>query len=448
MCRQVPSGLSAPRLLLMVTILMSIVLVSCGKPNGQEAAREVSFLYYAGVPLGQMMQEAFPAFTKQSGISVKYTELPYDAIRQREIASIQNNLGNYDVIFVDDIWMYEYARRGYLVPLDSFVRESGVEMSDFFDSARKAEAELDGKIWLMPQRADVQVLFYRVDLFESDEHKKAFRAKYKRDLAVPETWEEYRDVAQYFTNAYQGASKRLYGAGETLKRPHFAFEFFAMRYWSFTGEQFFSDTGTPAFTSPEGIEALKYLVSLAPIAAPGAANWAHDETISAFAEGELAMAPQWYDFYPTLRNPKASKVSASLGVAPVPGIRLADGSIRRTPSIGGGSLGIARDAKDRESAWELINYMTGKEFLAHAALLGAIVPRKSAYENPEVRRRNPAVDVYLASLEQAWFRPRLEDYARVEAIIGRGVSRAFVKEATPEVALSDAAAEVHSVLAK
>lgn len=432
-------------------VVAGILAGSCRKEERPaepaKRPREIRVLYFAGLAEGQMIRESLPKFTESTGIQVKYEELPYDSIRQREITSIESKLGSYDVIFVDDIWMVEYARKGYVIPLDDYVKRDRIDMSDFPQPVRAAEAELDGKIWLMPQRADVQVLFYRRDLFENQDYRQRFQNKYRRALTVPETWQEYREVAEFFSREGAAAPKRFFATGETLKRPHFAFEFFAMRYWSMTGQQFLNGT-EPLFASPGGVEALTYLTSLRPYAAPGSANAAHDETIGAFASGQLAMAPQWYAFYATLRNPEGSSVVDQLGVAPVPGFRLPDGTIRRAPSIGGGGLGIAADARDRESAWAFIRYVTSPEFMADGALRGMIMPRVSGFKNPEVRRRNPAVDVYLSSLNAAWFRPRLVKYAEIESIIGRAVSRAYVGEAEPGAALRDADKEVRAALAR
>lgn len=439
----IPNCLHRRKLLLLVILILGCVTASVSCDRESQGA-EITVLYYAGVPLGQMMREEIPAFTKATGIRVTYRELPYDAIRQREIASITNRQGTYDVIFVDDVWMSEYARKGYLVPLDSFVTVSKVDMNDFFESARRAEAVLDGRIWLMPQRADVQVLFYRTDLFQDPEHRRGFQQRFGRELRVPETWEEYREVTSYFTDYGRTSGRDLWGSGETLKRPHFAFEFFAMRYWSMTGQQFFSDRGEPLFDSAGGVRALEFMRSLAPIAAPGGANWAHDETISAFSQGQLAMAPQWYDFYATLRGDTTLPIRNRFGVAMVPGTRVSADSIRRTPSIGGGSLGIAADSRNKEAAWRFIEHMTGPDFMARAALRGVIVPRRSSYADPRVRQQNPAVDVYLQSLERAWFRPRLVEYAEIEAMIGRAVSRAYVGEAPPANALQEAANEART----
>jgi multiple sugar transport system substrate-binding protein len=40
---------------------------------------------------------------------------------------------------------------------------------------------------------------YRKDWFEDPKEKSAFQAKYHKELAVPQTWEELRTIAEFFT---------------------------------------------------------------------------------------------------------------------------------------------------------------------------------------------------------------------------------------------------------
>lgn len=400
-------------------------------------------IYFAGLPEGRLIRDEIPSFTQQTGIEVDFQEVAYNAIRERQVSSIQARLGAFDVIFVDDIWLYEYARGGLLRPLDDYADRyrDEVDLGDFYPKVMEAEGTLDGRLWLMPQRADVQVLFYRRDLFEDPRHQAGFQQRFGSALQVPDTWAQYADVAKYFTDSLQPA---IYGAGETLQRPHFAFEFFAMRYWAWSGNNFFDDAARPVFSSAAGVAALESLVHLRPFVAPGSSSWAHDQTISAFAQGRLAMAPQWYAFDTDLRSPSSSSVAANVGVALVPGVRLQNGDLRRAPSLGGGSLGIPVDSPQPERAWAFIRHMTGKDFMARAARRGAIVPRRSAYLDADMRKSQPAIDVYLESLERAWFRPRLANFAEVEAIVGRAVSRAFVGEVTASSALAEAEVAVRN----
>ncbi|MFB0562941.1 MAG: extracellular solute-binding protein [Candidatus Lokiarchaeia archaeon] len=421
------------RKLFICAIIISLLLVSCAKKE-----KEITVIYFAGLPMGQLMKEMIPEFTQKTVIKVNFLEIPYDGVRTKELTSVKQKQGAYDVMYVDDIWMYEYAKEGIIIPLDQYVtRDSAeVEFDDFVEKVRIAESILDDVIWLMPQRADAQCLFYRTDLFEEEKNKREFKNKYGYDLKPPDTWFEFRDIAEFFTQDLDNDGKiDLYGTTMTLKRPHFAFEFFAMRYWSFTNEQFLDENKKPIFNCPKGIEALEFLVSLKKFAPPGVSNWQHDEAITAFASGLTAMCPQWFAFYPVFNDPNTSKIVSKFSVALVPGM-YHDDELVRAPSIGGGSFGIPVDSKQKDEAWEFVKFMTSKDFMRRAAMRGAIVTRKSAYTDPEVLEKHPIYSVHLRSLQISWYRPRLIKYAELQEEIGLAVSRALVGEMTPKEAIS------------
>jgi len=415
--------------------LLLIVLIIVGCSNNDRA--QINVIYFAGLPMGQVMKEMMPEFTKETGITVNFLEIPYDNVRSKELTSVRQDQGAYDVMYVDDIWMYEYAKEGIVIPLTDYVSRDSLEVDfdDFVDKVVVAESILNDTIWLMPQRADAQCLFYRTDLFENPKNISDFRNKYGYDLNPPETWDQFKDIAEFFTRDTTGDGKiDLYGTTLTLKRPHFAFEFFAMRYWSFTNSQFLDGNSKPIFNTPGGVEALNYLVSLKEYAPPGVSNWQHDESITAFAAGMTAMCPQWFAFYPTFNDPNTSTIVDKFSVALVPGMYHED-QLVRAPSIGGGSFGVPVDSKNMEAAWEFIKFMTGKRFMKNAAMRGAIVTRKSIYTDPEVLEKHPIYDLHLKSLEISWYRPRLVRYAELQETIGLAVSRAFVGEMSSQEAL-------------
>jgi len=418
---------------LIVTIITFFIFTSCAKKEN-----EITVIYFAGLPMGQLMKEMIPEFTQETGIKVNFLETPYDGVRTKELTSVKQNQGAYDVMYVDDIWMYEYAKEGIIIPLDQYVEQDSAEVDfdDFVEKVRIAEAIIDDTIWLMPQRADAQCLFYRTDLFEDEENRSEFLNKYGYELKPPDTWIEFRDIAEFFTRDLDDDGKTdLYGTTLTLKRPHFAFEFFAMRYWAFTNQQFLDENQSPIFNSPKGQEALEFLIGLKKYAPLGVSNWQHDESITAFASGITAMCPQWFAFYPVFNDPNTSNIVDNFSVTLVPGMNN-DDKLVRAPSIGGGSFGIPVDSKLKDEAWEFIKYMTSKDFMKRAAMRGAIVTRKSSYSDPEVLEKHPIYSIHLKSLEISWYRPRLVKYAELQEEIGLAVSRAFVGEMTSEEALS------------
>ncbi len=56
-----------------------------------------------------------------------------------------------------------------------------------------------GRVLRPAANQDAYGLTYRKDLFEDPKEKEAFKAKYGRDLAVPQTYQEAKEVAEFFT---------------------------------------------------------------------------------------------------------------------------------------------------------------------------------------------------------------------------------------------------------
>jgi multiple sugar transport system substrate-binding protein len=336
-------------------------------------SRAINVLYFAGLAEGARIRANLPEFEKRANVAVNFEELPYDAIRPRQLQSFSRKAADYDVVFVDDVWMYEYASRGYLTDLSGRVAADGLDMNDFGPKVLAAESMLDGHTWLIPQRADVQVLFYNKAIFGDAALDELFRKRTGKPLAVPQTWADYAATSRTLNGAQRGGAT-LVGCAETLKRPHFAFEFFATRYWSISGLDFFDPHGRPLFDSPGGVDALDFLVSLKDVWAPGSLNASHDETKTALVSGRVAMAPQWFASYADLKKAQGG-LGANLGVALMPGVATPEG-IRRAPSIGGGSLGISRNSAHQDEAWAFIKFMTSPEIMRAGALDGEIVPRR------------------------------------------------------------------------
>ena len=57
---------------------------------------------------------------------------------------------------------------------------------------------------------DLKMLHYRHDLLTDPEEMAAFKEKYGYDLSTPKTWQQYLDIARFFTRPEQN----LYGSGE------------------------------------------------------------------------------------------------------------------------------------------------------------------------------------------------------------------------------------------
>ena len=91
-------------------------------------------------------------------------------------------------------------------------------------------SKFGGQTYALPVDGDVLLLQYRKDLFENAEEQAAFKAKYGKDLKVPETWEDYLQVGEFFTRK---KGDKL--AGETLDHDFYGLAEYGERgfsaYW-------------------------------------------------------------------------------------------------------------------------------------------------------------------------------------------------------------------------
>src|SRR3546814_6361872 len=125
----------------------------------------------------------------------------------------------FDVITFAPAWTPDFAP--YLAESPAEIRETDAWM-DIAEVYRDRLMVWDGKHMSQTIDGDLHTLSYRVDLFEDPEEQKAFRDKYGYDLAPPVTWDQYYDIAEFFTRP----EEKLWGTAEAFRRGGQQFWFF------------------------------------------------------------------------------------------------------------------------------------------------------------------------------------------------------------------------------
>ncbi len=69
-----------------------------------------------------------------------------------------------------------------------------------------------------PAETDAMGWAYRKDWFEDPAEKAAFKKKFKKELAVPQTWDELKTIAEFFTRPDQKRYGDVAGHGTRLRR--------------------------------------------------------------------------------------------------------------------------------------------------------------------------------------------------------------------------------------
>lgn len=245
------------------------------------------------------------AFTKETGTRVTFVALPYDGLYNRFNTELSAGTPSFDVAAMDAIWLPTFA--GKLTPIDDLFTDA--VKADLFPSLVTG-AQINGTYVGMPVWANAEVLFYRTDLFEDAKEKSAFRSAYGYDLAPPTTWQQFSDVAQFFTRGTALYGTDVKGAVETEWLAHVAQAGAAGTVLDPAGKVIIDDAAH--------VSALTFysdLYNKLKVAPPGAVqvDWAAAQNL--FNQGKTAMTRFWAHAYRQI--PKDSSVYGKVGVAPM-----------------------------------------------------------------------------------------------------------------------------------
>ena len=227
--------------------------------------------------------------------------------------------GRYNVYYVDEANVAQFAQAGWLAPLlDHYPEEYDF---DDFDDGRKTIATVDGTVWFAPINGGGDLLVYRKDLFEA------------AGIEVPTTLEEMEAAIAALHDPDNG----IYGIALRGQRGSGANVWRWSTYFAGYGGEWFVDS-VPAFNSEAGIAATEEYLKLFEFSPPGTRTGSWDEATGSFNAGQVAMIVESAALGGLVIDPAQSQVSDVVGFAPPP-----------APLAGGGySHGLAIGARGND----------------------------------------------------------------------------------------------------
>ncbi len=340
------------------------------------------------------IEEAAREFTKHTGGKVEVLNISGAVWREQMLQELVAGTGTFDIMDISPWWFGDFYP--YLMPIDSYFADPrftdpAFDPDDIIPALWDEYAKgPDGNYYGLPFWASVVVNYYRTDLFNDPAEKRAFMSRYGYELAPPVTWDQWLDVAEFFTRP----EENLYGATLIGKRAYNINVPITNRFFGVGAPDWIDDEGKPIiFSRPELMEeAFDLYLASAQYAPPDYLATEFFETTNTLISGTVAMAEQWSGAaYFAAQDPTQSSVVGNIAIAPVPG----DGA------LGGGHMwAIAKDTKHPEASWVLLQLLGSKEVVKFALLEEGIdPPRASTYADPDVVAYYPPG--YGANLAQA-----------------------------------------------
>jgi len=430
--------------------------------------KTLHMLYATAEADAAAVQAMIPAFKKKFGFDLQIDTQPYDALQQKVFSEFAADSSHYDIVIVDTPWAPALA--GKLEPLDKYINNPKLnDVADanigdfipkvFYDTAvydtknpaahfSEAEATPDVKtitdkgfnVYGLPIQANALVMAYRKDMFDDAGEKAGYQKQNGSALKVPQTWDDYRRVAQYFTRPDQ----KMYGATVMAGVGDWATDDFKSLLAGFGGDgHLVGDDQKLEFDTPKGVAALQYYVDLVDkykVVPPGSTSASWDETASLFGSGAAAMSMNYHTMA------LDDQVKGQIGYAPVP-----SGPGGKGPHFGTWMLSLNSNGKNKAWAYRAMTWLTAAQQQIAMTKQDLHPTRISVYDQITSNKDADAArrDFYKVlgqSLAVGVGRARLTNYTEVSNAIAKAVNRAASGSKTPQEALDGATDEVTRLL--
>lgn len=366
-------------------------------------------------------------------------------------ADLQNGVPQYDLVYMDIIWVPWFADRGWLKDLSEFISES--DLSEFLPREVEAGRYQNG-LYRIPFRSDIGVLFYNKSLLEA--------GGYQLPKELPESWETLAEVSKDLQRqkiakwGYLWQGQEYEGLVATFVEVLDGYDGFWIKpdidkaekkvgldeAAAFEAVEFMRSMITPntitaqVESSPTG-EILDQEISPSHVLSSG-----EQESFETFESGETAFLRGWSYFWKRA-NQAGAPLRGNFGV--VPGYRYQGQSCR-----GGWGFGIANNTNHPKEAWQAIQYLTSASAQRQFVLDSGYLPsRKALFEDPEILKQYPHFFELRQTLKNnSIFRPQLPEYDEASGILQKHLWEALVGMREPEEAMKEAALETRQLLAR
>lgn len=323
----------------------------------------LTFVWHAG-DRADLLLKLSKEYTLKTGVEIQAILPPLSEDYYLRIADEFKKKGSaFDLCIFDSQSLSEFASNNHVVLLNDLLKQSDkISVSDFDSAALKLYAEFpenSGNIYALPLNQDCMGLVYRKDLFEDPKEKRSFKHKYGYDLEVSETYDQLKDIAEFFTRPEQN----LYGIALYGSEDYDACtSAFNNIFWSYGAELWDPVAGSTKgyVNSPQSIKALEYFKDLFKYAPPGFQNAYVPEVNSAIVSGQVALGIQWYYYFNEfLMKTKNKKIN--LGFATLPGQKNANGKMNRFVMVGGQGISISQYSRHKKEAWKFVEWLMTKQ---------------------------------------------------------------------------------------
>ncbi|HDI31448.1 MAG TPA: sugar ABC transporter substrate-binding protein [Thermofilum sp.] len=418
---------------ILTAFIGSLLIMPCTFSEEVVTIRMVYWPGPEGEAISKIVEDWNRYYADQTGVRVEIVFFSREVFWEKQTSILLAGSSEIDIAFTSTYTIGQYAP--YLEPLDEYFADKSLypyTLDVYFESALNS-LRYEGKLYGIPMDASLHVLIYRKDLIEKP----------------PETFDELIELARKFTKKYNPDSPTEYGIGLHAKNILYS----AMIWHSLlesAGGHIFENGFKPSLTT----DAAKLAASLyrrlieEGLAPAEALNWEYPQLNAAFQTGKVAMIIQWNAAIGELSDPEKSPlVWDKVGVAPIPGVKLPDGTVLHRSYVHVLSLSINKASHHKREAFKFLAYLTTTSAMLRYLLEGGFPPMRSVFVLPKAVEKRWEIPFISEILDKYSF-PGLnipEAFA-IYNILAKHLSAAWSGAVSVDDALKAANDEIYSLL--
>lgn len=331
-------------------------------------------------------------------------------------AEAKQTYTSYDLIYTDIVWVAKFASAGWLKDLSAIPQQN----LDLFLPKEVEAGRYQGKLYRLPFRADVGLLYYRKDLLEA--------AGYQ----PPRSFPELLTTAQ----ALQGQKRIKWGLVWQGDRYEGLIANFVEVLQGYGGFWIRSNPLEVGLDQPEAIAAAEFLLKtiVEGVSPPDVTNFKELEATDLFKQGEVSFLRNWSYAWTQLESMARSQ--NQVGVHPMIGA-----------CRGGWGFAIAKRSKYPNEALRAIQFFASEAAQRQFVLQESYVPTiETLFTDPEIVQRYPYFPALINAFKDSALRPAIPEYEQVSAVLQDHLSKMLRGQLSPEAAMKAAAEQTRQSL--
>ena len=388
------------------------------------------------------MMKLLPLFTKETGIRVEVERLDIKNIKSKQISELEKSEGDFDLVSYVVMWKTEYVKKKLLQSLEPFfvnprLADPHYDLGDIVPiylenigmvGGPKGYLKGEGaQLYGLPYGAETSILAYRRDVFE------------RLKLKPPQTYDELRTLLPIINDkAHFGAMTSRGSVGHQCVHAW-------LLHLNPLGGSVFDANWEPSFANEAAVKALETLKLIVDTGPKDISYFDQGDMIASFIKGQASMYLDSSLIFSLIEQNATSKFAKDMGYA------LHPRGVRNSSEAGGLGLGIAKNSKNPEAAFLLLQWLTSRKQDQMVCLLGGVPSRLSTLRDPSMLRRFPQFALLREQLQYAnpdW-RPIIAQWDQINVeFLGRAIYAAITHKEESRDALLKVVPNVRGIMLK